>query len=79
MYQTITNSGRKVPLSALRVVRNQDGDILYQSFPKAQQVVPEQAAWLATYAMKMVVNEGSGRYLKAELFTLCAGGKNRYQ
>ncbi|GAM56504.1 hypothetical protein JCM19231_3004 [Vibrio ishigakensis] len=27
-----------MPLSALRVVRNQDGDILYQSFPKAQQV-----------------------------------------
>ncbi|WP_261815911.1 penicillin-binding protein 1B [Vibrio gallicus] len=75
MYQTITNSGRKVPLSALRVVMNQEGEVLYQSFPKAQQVVPEQAAWLATYAMKMVVKEGSGRYLNGQFSRYALAGK----
>ncbi|OBT17281.1 penicillin-binding protein 1B [Vibrio sp. UCD-FRSSP16_10] len=75
MYQSLTNSGRKVPLSALRVVKNQDDEIIYQSFPRAQQVVPEQAAWLATYAMKKVVSEGSGRYLSAHFSRYSLAGK----
>ncbi|PMM44675.1 penicillin-binding protein 1B [Vibrio breoganii] len=75
MYQSLTNSGRKVPLSALRVVKNQDDEVLYQSFPRAQQVVPEQAAWLTTFAMKKVVTEGSGRYLSANYSRYALAGK----
>jgi penicillin-binding protein 1B len=75
MYQTLTNSGRKVPLSALRVVKNQHGDVIYQSFPKAQQVVAEQAAWLTTFAMKKVVTEGSGRYLNNTFSRYALAGK----
>ncbi|CAM2847327.1 penicillin-binding protein 1B [Vibrio rarus] len=75
MYQSLTNSGRKVPLSALRVVKDQQGEVIYQSFPKAQQVVPEQAAWLTTYAMKKVVTEGTGRYLSAHFSRYALAGK----
>ncbi|CAM4064085.1 penicillin-binding protein 1B [Vibrio neonatus] len=75
MYQSLTNSGKKVPLTALRVVKNQDDEVLYQSLPRARQVVPEQAAWLATYAMKKVVSEGSGRYLTNHFSRFALAGK----
>lgn len=67
MYQTITNSGRKAPISALRVVMNQEGEVLYRSLPRIAQVVPEQAAWLTTYALRVAVAKGTGRYLGANI------------
>ncbi len=53
MYQTVTSGGRKAQLTALRAVVDQQGSMLYQNYPKAAQAVPEQAAWLTTYGMKM--------------------------
>ncbi|GAD78496.1 penicillin-binding protein 1B [Vibrio ezurae] len=75
MYQSLTNSGKQVPLTALRMVKNQEDDVIYQSLPRARQVVPEQAAWLATYAMKKVVSEGSGRYLTNHFSRFALAGK----
>lgn len=63
MYQTLTNSGRKAPLSALRSVLDKEGNALYESVPRSSQAVAQQAAWLTTYAMKRGVLEGTGRYL----------------
>ncbi|MFV0574373.1 MAG: penicillin-binding protein 1B [Vibrio sp.] len=66
MFQTITNSGKRAPLTALRSVLDTDGNVLYETIPRASQQVPEQAAWLTTYIMKKVVTEGTGRSLQAK-------------
>lgn len=75
MYQAITNSGKKAPLSALRSVLDIQGNVLYQSIPKASPVVDQQAAWLTTYAMKQGVIQGTGRYLNNQFAWAALAGK----
>jgi penicillin-binding protein 1B len=75
MYQTLTNSGKKAPLSALRSVVDLSGNVLYQSIPKSTQAVSQQAAWLTTYAMKRGVMEGTGRYLNHQFAWAALAGK----
>ncbi|MGR5177573.1 penicillin-binding protein 1B [Vibrio parahaemolyticus] len=75
MFQTIANSGRQAELSTLRSVVTVDGDILYRSLPKSSQKVPEQAAWLTTYAMKKGVAEGTGRFLNSQFPHAALAGK----
>ncbi|MDN3701074.1 penicillin-binding protein 1B [Vibrio artabrorum] len=75
MFQTITNSGRIAPLSALRSVVDNEGNVLYQSIPKVSQRVDQQAAWLTTYAMKRVVSEGTGRFLQGQFSSAGLAGK----
>lgn len=75
MYQTLTNSGKRAPMSALRSVMDLDGNVLYQSIPKVHQAVDQQAAWLTTYAMKRGVLEGTGRYLNNQFAWAALAGK----
>ncbi|EOA6548262.1 penicillin-binding protein 1B [Vibrio vulnificus] len=75
MYQTLTNSGRKAPLTALRSVVDLEGHVLYQSLPKSSPAVNEQAAWLTTYAMKQGVVQGTGRYLQNQFAWAALAGK----
>ncbi|EKO3561600.1 penicillin-binding protein 1B [Vibrio fluvialis] len=75
MFQTVTNSGKKAPLSALRSVLDLDGNVLYESIPKVSQAVDQQAAWLTTYAMKRGVLEGTGRYLNSQFSWAALAGK----
>ncbi|ELL4668753.1 penicillin-binding protein 1B [Vibrio fluvialis] len=75
MFQTVTNSGKKAPLSALRSVLDLDGNVLYESIPKVSQAVDQQAAWLTTYAMKRGVLEGTGRYLNNQFGWAALAGK----
>ncbi|MCG6218044.1 penicillin-binding protein 1B [Vibrio furnissii] len=75
MFQTMTNSGKKAPLSALRSVLDLQGNVLYQSIPKVSQAVDQQAAWLTTYAMKRGVMEGTGRYLNNQFAWAALAGK----
>ncbi|HAS8154087.1 penicillin-binding protein 1B [Vibrio vulnificus] len=75
MYQTLTNSGRKAPLTALRSVVDLEGHVLYQSLPKSSPAVNEQAAWLTTYAMKQGVAQGTGRYLQKQFAWAALAGK----
>ncbi|WP_135457142.1 penicillin-binding protein 1B [Vibrio echinoideorum] len=75
MYQTITNSGRIAPLSALRSVVDNEGEVLYQSIPRVSQSVDQQAAWLTTYAMKRGVSEGTGRFLQGQFAWAGLAGK----
>ncbi|RZQ47560.1 penicillin-binding protein 1B [Vibrio vulnificus] len=75
MYQTLTNSGRKAPLTALRSVVVLEGHVLYQSLPKSSPAVNEQAAWLTTYAMKQGVAQGTGRYLQNQFAWAALAGK----
>lgn len=75
MYQTLTNSGRKAELSALRSVVDLEGNVLFQSLPRSSQTVDQQAAWLTTYAMKRGVLEGTGRYLNSQFGWAALAGK----
>lgn len=75
MYQTLTNSGRRAELSALRSVVDLDGEVLFQSLPRSTQTVDQQAAWLTTYAMKRGVAEGTGRYLNSQFAWAALAGK----
>ncbi len=75
MYQTLSNSGRKAQLSALRSVLDLDGNVLYESIPSVSQAVTQQAAWLTTYAMKKGVLEGTGRYLNSQFPWAALAGK----
>ncbi|WP_413285893.1 penicillin-binding protein 1B [Vibrio sp. MA40-2] len=75
MYQTLTNSGQRASLTALRVVKDNDDNIYYQSMPKKQRTVDQQAAWLTTYAMKKAISEGTGRYLHTKYSWAALAGK----
>ncbi|NRB68188.1 MAG: penicillin-binding protein 1B [Vibrio sp.] len=75
MYQTLTNSGKKAPLSALRSVVDLEGNALFQSLPRMSQTIDQQAAWLTTYAMKRGVLEGTGRYLNSQFGWAALAGK----
>ncbi|WP_456296209.1 penicillin-binding protein 1B [Vibrio sp. AK197] len=75
MYQTLTNSGKKAQLSALRSVIDLDGKVIYESIPRVSQTVDQQAAWLTTYAMKRGVLEGTGRYLRSQFGWAALAGK----
>ncbi|ERB64472.1 peptidase [Vibrio coralliilyticus OCN008] len=75
MYQTLTNSGKRAPLSALRSVVDLEGNALYQSLPLMSQTIDQQAAWLTTYAMKRGVLEGTGRYLNSQFGWAALAGK----
>ncbi|WP_199455669.1 penicillin-binding protein 1B [Vibrio owensii] len=75
MYQTVTNSGKRAKLSALRSVIDMDGNVLYQSLPRSSQAVDQQAAWLTTYAMKQGVAQGTGRFLQSQFAWAALAGK----
>ncbi|MCL9781064.1 penicillin-binding protein 1B [Vibrio sp. S4M6] len=75
MYQTLSNSGKKARLSALRSVLDLNGNVLYESIPSVSQAVNQQAAWLTTYAMKKGVLEGTGQYLNRQFPWAALAGK----
>ncbi|MBR9875145.1 penicillin-binding protein 1B [Vibrio sp. J1-1] len=75
MYQTLTNSGKRARLTALRSVIDMEGNVLYQSLPRASREVDEQAAWLTTYAMKQGVVQGTGRFLQNQFAWAALAGK----
>ena len=66
MYQTLGNSGKRSKLTALKAVVDNEGTLLYENFPRASAVVPEQTAWLTVYGMKRTVSEGTARFLNAK-------------
>ncbi|MWN32258.1 bifunctional glycosyl transferase/transpeptidase [Gilliamella sp. Pra-s54] len=66
MFQTIANNGQRSPLSILRYVLTDKGELVYQSYPQQLQAVSQQSAYLTTYAMQQVVNSGTSRSLKAK-------------
>lgn len=75
MFQAISNQGKLISQSALRIVVDEDGIPLYKRIKKEVQVVPEQAAWLTTYMMKRVIMEGTGRSLAAQYAKFGLAGK----
>ncbi|ACS86592.1 bifunctional glycosyl transferase/transpeptidase [Musicola paradisiaca] len=74
-YQTIASGGNRATLSALRSVIAEDGKVLYQSFPQAEQAVPSQAAYLTLYGMQQVVERGTSRSLMVKFGNYHLAGK----
>lgn len=74
-FQTIASGGNRASLSVLRSVIAEDGSVLFQSFPQAEQAVPPQAAYLTLYTMQQVVQRGTGRALAAKFPKLHLAGK----
>ena len=74
-FQTIASGGNRAPLSALRSVIDEDGSVLYQSFPQAERAVPAQAAYMTLWTMQQVVQRGTGRQLGAKYPGLHLAGK----
>lgn len=74
-FQTIASGGNRAPLSALRSVIAEDGNVLYQSFPQSERAVPAQAAYLTLWTMQQVVERGTGRQLGAKYPGLHLAGK----
>ncbi len=74
-FQTIGSGGNRATLSALRSVIAEDGKVLYQSFPQAEQAVAPQAAYLTLYTMQQVIAKGTGRTLGAKYPNLHLAGK----
>ena len=66
MFQTISNNGQRAPLTILRYVLTDKGELVYQNYPQQIQAVSQQAAYLTTYAMQQVVESGTSRSLKAK-------------
>lgn len=74
-FQSIGSGGSRATLSALRSVIAEDGNVLYQSFPQAEQAVAPQAAYLTLYTMQQVIAKGTGRVLGAKYPNLHLAGK----
>ena len=74
-FQTIGSGGNRATLSAVRSVIAEDGKVLYQSFPQAEQAVAPQAAYLTLYTMQQVIAKGTGRALGGKYPNLHLAGK----
>ncbi|HKS32197.1 MAG TPA: bifunctional glycosyl transferase/transpeptidase [Enterobacteriaceae bacterium] len=74
-FQTIASGGNRAPLSALRSVIAEDGNVLYQSYPQSERAVPAQAAYLTLWTMQQVIERGTGRQLGAKYPGLHLAGK----
>lgn len=66
MFQTIANNGQRSPLTILRYVLTDKGELVYQNYPQQIQAVSKQSAYLTTYAMQQVVESGTSRSLKGK-------------
>jgi len=74
-FQTIGSGGNRATLSVLRSVIAENGNVLYQSFPQAEQAVAPQAAYLTLFGMQQVIARGTGRALGAKYPNLHLAGK----
>ncbi|OCG21816.1 penicillin-binding protein 1B [Gilliamella sp. wkB108] len=75
MFQTIANNGQRSPLTILRYVLSEKGELVYQGYPQQIQSVSQQSAYLTTYAMQQVVESGTSRSLKAKYGTFKLAAK----
>lgn len=75
MYQTIASGGNRALLSSVRVVMDENNQVLYQSFPQATTAVLPEAAYLTLYGMQQVVERGTGRALLTDFSKAHLAGK----
>ena len=61
MYATLAAGGYQSPLSAIREVETKDGQPLSRYPIKVKQTLPEGPVYLTTWAMRQVMQIGTGR------------------
>jgi penicillin-binding protein 1A len=71
-YAVFANQGLQVEPVFITKVVDRDGIVLEENKPRLQQVISSQTAYLMTSLLKSVVNEGTGRKVRA-LKRPCAG------
>lgn len=67
MYQTIAAGGYRAPLRAIREVMDQAGRPLNRYPLAVEAAVDPRAAYLTTWAMQQVINQGTAKWLGARL------------
>ncbi|MGB0467366.1 MAG: penicillin-binding protein 1B [Pontibacterium sp.] len=76
LYQTIAANGFRMPMRAIRLVTNAEGQELSRYPLEVEQAVPAAQTHLIQYALQEVVREGTARYVYQKLpDTLNVAGK----
>ena len=64
-YSTFARGGIRIPPTAIRYITDRNGNILEESNPTSEKVVSEEIAYVITNLLKNVVNQGTGKKVKA--------------
>ncbi|MGO4999245.1 penicillin-binding protein 1B [Oceanisphaera sp. W20_SRM_FM3] len=75
LYLTLANQGLYQPLTSIRAIQDDKGELLYQHTAKATQVLDPDAGYLALYAMTRVVGGGTAAHLAARFPNRVMAGK----
>lgn len=75
LYLTLANQGLYQPLTSIRAIQDDQGELLYQHTAKATQVLDPDAGYLALYAMTRVVGGGTAAHLAARFPNRIMAGK----
>jgi penicillin-binding protein 1B len=74
-YTSLARMGNHVPLTPLRGITDQKGDVLYQSSSKPEQKLPAAKVASLVSMMKQTVKSGTAKMISASGFTTPAAGK----
>ncbi|MBO1520370.1 penicillin-binding protein 1B [Oceanisphaera pacifica] len=75
LYLTLANQGLYQPLTSIRAIQDDEGELLYQHNAKATQVLSPEAGYLALYGMTRVVGGGTASHLAARFPNRNMAGK----
>lgn len=75
LYLTLANQGLHQPLTSIRAIQDDNGELLYQHNAKANRVLAEDAGYLALYGMTKVVAGGTASFLAARFPNKRMAGK----
>lgn len=75
LYLTLANQGLYQPLTSIRAIQDDAGELLYQHNAKAIRVLDPDAGYLALYAMTRVVGGGTAAHLAARFPNRIMAGK----
>lgn len=63
-YSSFANGGKRVSPTAVRLIENRDGEILYSAQPHTSQPISSGIAYTVTSLMQSVVQNGTARKIK---------------
>ena len=76
VYGVFANQGMRAEPISVKYILDREGNILAENTPSARRVLDEKVAYLVTYLMQGVIEEGTGRNVKRPYgFTRPAAGK----
>ncbi|WP_417607376.1 penicillin-binding protein 1B [Oceanimonas baumannii] len=75
LYLTLANQGLYQPLTSIRAIQDEAGELIYQHTAKASRVMDPEAGYLALYGMTRVVGGGTAAHLAARFPNRVMAGK----